>query len=234
MPFARPYALILAPLARDRYIDPCPEREHLMVRVRGDSARAIVEDGFRLALTVDGSSNCLGIRHPLDRSMSAKRIKLFLSHASEDKAEIAEPLYQALKDEFEVWYDKARLTLGDSFYEKISEGIRGCDFGIVIFSPSFAKKHWPQDELDGLRALQTKERKVILPVVHKMTFQEMAEIFPIAAGKLAIQSSEGISAIVAAIRSAVGTAEEIKGFDESELENVFAKYDADFSTQIPK
>jgi TIR domain len=52
------------------------------------------------------------------------RTVLFLSHAWEDKESLVESLYQALKDEYDVWYDIARITLGDSIYEKISEGIR--------------------------------------------------------------------------------------------------------------
>jgi predicted nucleotide-binding protein len=88
--------------------------------------------------------------------MPDTRIKLFLSHAWEDKESFVEPLYQALKDEFDVWYDQARITLGDSIYEKISQGIRECDFGVVVFSPDFLRKNWTQEEFIGLKALQTK------------------------------------------------------------------------------
>src|SRR5258708_30331951 len=135
--------------------------------------------------------------------MSNGRIRIFLSHAWEDKS-FVEPLYQALKDEFDVWYDKARITLGDSIYEKISEGIRECDFGVVVFSPNFLRKNWTQEELNGLKALQTEKRKVILPVLHDLTIDELKAKWPIEAGKLAISSSEGIPTIVQAIRSAVG------------------------------
>src|SRR2546426_3995304 len=41
---------------------------------------------------------------------------------------------------------------------------RSCDFGVVVLSPAFFSKKWPQAELDGLFALETVTRKIILPV----------------------------------------------------------------------
>jgi len=155
--------------------------------------------------------------------MSNGRIRIFLSHAWEDKS-FVEPLYQALKDEFDVWYDKARITLGDSIYEKISEGIRECDFGVVVFSPNFLRKNWTQEELNGLKALQTEKRKVILPVLHDLTIDELKAKWPIEAGKLAISSSEGIPTIVQAIRSAVGADRQNKDFDKDALEKAFGDF----------
>jgi TIR domain len=96
-------------------------------------------------------------------AMSEGKTKLFLSHAWEDKESFVEALYQALRDEFDVWYDKARIILGDSIYEKIPEGIRECDFGVVVSSPAFLRKNWTREEFNGLKALQTEKRKVILP-----------------------------------------------------------------------
>jgi hypothetical protein len=46
--------------------------------------------------------------------MPDRKITLFLSHAWEDKESLVEPLYHLLKEEFDVWYDKAQITLGDA------------------------------------------------------------------------------------------------------------------------
>jgi hypothetical protein len=156
--------------------------------------------------------------------MANRKITLFLSHAWEDKESFVEPLYQALKDEFDVWYDKARITLGDSIYEKISEGIRECDFGVVVFSPGFLRKNWTQEEFNGLKALQTEKRKVILPILHHLSIDDLKAKWPIEAGKLSISSSEGIPAIVQAIHYAVGADRQNKDFDKDPLNKAFGDF----------
>ena len=48
-------------------------------------------------------------------------MKLFISHASEDKQDFVRPLADALAKHFEVWYDEYVLTVGDSLQKKIEE-----------------------------------------------------------------------------------------------------------------
>ena len=67
-----------------------------------------------------------------------KPAKLFISHASEDKQDFADSLAVALREAgYDVWYDKWALVAGDSLLKKISQGLRECDFGIVLLSKSF-------------------------------------------------------------------------------------------------
>jgi len=157
-------------------------------------------------------------------SMPDRKTTLFLSHAWEDKESFVEPLYQALKDEFDVWYDKARIKLGDSIYEKISEGIRECDFGVVVFSPHFLKKNWTQEELNGLKAQQTAIRKVILPIRHHLEIEELKAKWPMEAGKYSISSAEGVPAVLEAIRAAVGVDRQNKDFAKDALNEAFGDF----------
>lgn len=77
----------------------------------------------------------------------------FISHASEDKEAVARPLADELKARgFRVWLDEFELRLGDSLRAKIDEGLRVSRFGVVILSPAFFSKRWPQQELNGLAA----------------------------------------------------------------------------------
>jgi len=145
--------------------------------------------------------------------MFKSRTKLFLSHASEDKLVVADALAEALKVDYDVWYDKYKLTLGDSLLAKISEGLREVDFGVVILSRSFFEKKWTQNELDGLFALEEANRKVILPVWHQVGVEEVRSYSPILAGRLGIGTVEGIPAIVAAIHAAVDAANRTAEFD---------------------
>jgi hypothetical protein len=132
---------------------------------------------------------------------------LFISHASEDKADFVEPLVDALSKHYEVWFDKFRLTLGDSLLQKINEGLRECDFGVVVLSPAFFAKRWPQAELDGLFALEDTTRKLILPIWKDVTVEDVRQFSPILAGRLAVLSSVGIPKVVDEIRLAVENSE---------------------------
>ncbi len=60
------------------------------------------------------------------------KTELFISHASEDKDEVARPLAEELtRLGFRVWYDEYSLRLGDSLREKIDEGLANCTYGLT-------------------------------------------------------------------------------------------------------
>jgi hypothetical protein len=122
--------------------------------------------------------------------------KLFISHASEDKDAFVRPLAEALVSEFNVWYDEYELVVGASLLEEISKGLATCDYGVVVLSRSFFLKKWPQNELNGLFSLEHKDKKVILPVWHGVTREDVNQYSPILADRLAAKSEDGISAVV--------------------------------------
>jgi TIR domain len=60
---------------------------------------------------------------------------VFLCHASEDKAELVEPLVAALrKSGLEVWYDRDEIRVGDDFRARMNDGLRRARFGVVMVS----------------------------------------------------------------------------------------------------
>jgi len=125
---------------------------------------------------------------------STSTIHVFLSHASEDKDAVARPLAASLaKLGLEVWYDEYSLKLGDSLRRSIDEGLSRAQFGIVVLSPSFFEKSWPQRELDGLvaREIETKQ-KLILPVWHEVDHKKVLTYSPPLADRLAVPTSMGI------------------------------------------
>lgn len=95
---------------------------------------------------------------------------VFISHASEDKDVIARPIAEELlRRGRSVWFDEFELTLGDSLRRSIDRGLAESRFGLVILSPSFFAKQWPQRELDGLTTREIAgSTKVILPVWHEV------------------------------------------------------------------
>lgn len=129
---------------------------------------------------------------------------LFICHASEDKEEIARPLATALnKAGFRIWYDEFTLTIGDSLRRSIDNGLAQSEYGLVILSPSFFEKGWPQTELDGLAARERDRKKVILPVWHKVDREYVTKFSPTLADKFAISTKKGIDFIVKEVSKVV-------------------------------
>jgi hypothetical protein len=142
-------------------------------------------------------------------------IKLFLSHASEDKDDFVRPLAERLRLDFEVWYDEYELLLGDSLLGKIDQGLKNCDYGIVILSRHFFMKRWPQSELDGLFSLETTERKIILPIWKDIDADEVSRFSPILAARFAVSTNAGIPKVVEEIKKAVSFAGRYKFLEET-------------------
>jgi hypothetical protein len=133
-------------------------------------------------------------------SASKTRWDLFVSHASEDKAEFVEPLAVALAEfGLKVWYDRFTLSLGDSLSRSIDEGLALSRFGLVVLSPAFLDKGWPEYELRGLTAREIAGRTVILPIWHKITKDDLLRFSPPLADKLAVDST-GLTPIQIAVK----------------------------------
>lgn len=124
-------------------------------------------------------------------------MKIFISHASEDKAAIARPLAEALRERrMDVWFDEYSLKPGDSLRASIEEGLASCDYGIVVLSPSFFAKKWPQSELNGLfsRDLAT-DRRFLFPVWHDVEVSDVLAVSPMLADRVAVSSTRGAGEI---------------------------------------
>lgn len=143
---------------------------------------------------------------------------LFISHASEDKDDVVRPLARMLAEGgVRVWFDEMTLRIGDSLRQKIDEGLAHSKHGLVLLSDSFFAKQWPAMELDALIALGSDKRRRILPVWHKVGYEEVASFSPLLAGRLALATAKGLrqvaDEIIATIRDDNGrsTSWEISG-----------------------
>lgn len=115
----------------------------------------------------------------------------FISHASEDKRDFVLPLANLLsKLGVKVWYDDFTLTVGDSLSRSIDRGLVGSRFGIVVLSPAFLKKSWPEYELRGLTSREIEGEKVILPIWHGITKADLLRYSPSLADKRALDTSQ--------------------------------------------
>jgi hypothetical protein len=116
-----------------------------------------------------------------------------------------------------VWLDKRVLKIGDSLLQKIDEGLAESRYGIVILSPSFFGKAWAVKELDGLVQKEMGGRKVILPVWHKMTREDVARHSPTLAGRMAGNTGKGIGELAKELVLALSEDEEVDPIPSSDL-----------------
>ena len=100
---------------------------------------------------------------------------VFISHAGEDKDEFVRPL--------------ARELEGLGFRRSIDRGLVNSRYGVVVLSSAFFEKNWPQYELDGLVAREASGSKVVLPIWHKVSKDQVMSYSPPLADKVALNSS---------------------------------------------
>lgn len=134
----------------------------------------------------------------------------FISHAGEDKDAVARPLAKALADRgWTAWLDELELTIGDSLSKRIDEALSCSRFGVVILSPHFFQKQWPRRELAGLAAREVSSgAKVILPVWHCVTREDIVGFSPTLADRLGASTADGIDAVADRLSKALGKAVE--------------------------
>lgn len=150
-------------------------------------------------LTLKRSATTSPISSSQKMPSAPKAHDAFICHASEDKEDFVRPLAETLHAEgFDIWYDEFALTVGDSLRQNIDRGLAGSRFGIVVLSSAFFSKNWPQYELNGLVAKEMEGRKVVLPIWHKVSKDEVMAFSPPMADKVAINTAiSSLSEVVA-------------------------------------
>lgn len=122
----------------------------------------------------------------------------FISHAGEDKTDLVRPLAHRLREHhLSIWYDEFTLRAGDSLRRSIDLGLAKSRYGIVVLSPHFFRKQWPQWELDGLVTRQMSgSRNVLIPIWHEIEREGVAAYSPSLADRVAIRSGDGLDHVV--------------------------------------
>lgn len=106
----------------------------------------------------------------------------FISHASEDKQPIAEPLARRLTESGQVvWLDRNQINYGDNLRTLIDRGLQNAKFCVVIASKSFFSKEWTQYELDKMLPQIEKVRLVL----YGLTAEELKQHSPELGARLA-------------------------------------------------
>ena len=127
---------------------------------------------------------------PSYKARTLPEYDVFLSHANQDKAEIVDELYESLeKLGISIFYDKETLEWGDNWKKRILEGTQKAEFAIIIISDNFFGREWTEKELSEFLGRQNRNgQKLILPIVHNITNEDLREKYPSVADIQTIES----------------------------------------------
>ena len=91
---------------------------------------------------------------------------IFISHASEDKAEIARPIFAACeKLGLKAFLDEAHIGWGQSFTKKINTALGAARTIVVVVSSSSVSKDWPLAEINTALGFEVDGKKAVVPVM---------------------------------------------------------------------
>lgn len=93
--------------------------------------------------------------------------KVFISHASEDKARFVLAFAARLRAAgIDAWLDRWEMRPGDSLVRKLfDEGLQGADAVIVVLSRYSVEKPWVREELDAAFVKRVHSGSKLVPVV---------------------------------------------------------------------
>lgn len=117
---------------------------------------------------------------------------VFISHANKDKENLIEELYQSLqKLGISIFYDKESLEWGDNWKERILNGTKKAEFAIIVISENFFDREWTERELSEFLNRQNRNgQKLILPIIHNITNEQLKSKYPNVADIQVIDSSD--------------------------------------------
>lgn len=93
--------------------------------------------------------------------------KVFISHASEDKARFVTAFAERLRASgVDAWLDRWEMLPGDSLVDKIfEEGLRNASAVVVILSANSVSKPWVREELNAAFVKRVNTGSKLIPVV---------------------------------------------------------------------
>ena len=90
-----------------------------------------------------------------------------------------------------IFYDKESLEWGDNWKNRILNGTKNAEFAIIVISSNFFDREWAERELSEFLNRQNRNgQKLILPILHNITAEQLKEKYPSVADIQAISSSE--------------------------------------------
>lgn len=113
-------------------------------------------------------------------------VLVFISHSSEDKESLIEPIVTDLENCYiNVWIDKRRILPGDNLRKSIfKDGLDKADVALIFFTQNSLKSSWVDREIKHVLREETKKgnnfdlNKIISIFDSQETYQKIAERYP--------------------------------------------------------
>ena len=125
---------------------------------------------------------------------------IFIGHASEDKAEIAVPIFEECKKQgLNAFIDKEYMKWGDSLTAKINNALGKSKYFLAIMSEHSVGKPWPEKELNSAISLEIAGEQKVLPLIvgdHKVILKK----FPLLHDKFHVAWNNNPEEIVAKLK----------------------------------
>ncbi|MFA0130809.1 TIR domain-containing anti-phage reverse transcriptase [Vibrio splendidus] len=127
---------------------------------------------------------------------------IFICHASEDKAEVAIPLYNSLKErDINTFIDCYGLMWGDSLVAKINTALQKSKYVIAIISEDSVKKTWPMKELNAVLSAEIGSEETKLLPLMVGDGEALLEQLPLLRDKLFVSYDDNIEEIVGKVEA---------------------------------
>ena len=141
---------------------------------------------------IDKMNGVEKVEVPKYQAKTLPEYDVFISHANKDKADLIEELYQSLsKLGISIFYDKESLEWGDNWKERILNGTKKAEFAIIVISENFFDREWTERELSEFLNRQNRNgQKLILPIIHNITNEQLKSKYPNVADIQVIDSSD--------------------------------------------
>ncbi|MEH6446605.1 MAG: TIR domain-containing anti-phage reverse transcriptase [Oceanospirillaceae bacterium] len=125
---------------------------------------------------------------------------IFICHASEDKVDVALPLYEKLIErKINTFIDCFSISWGDSLVSKINTALQKSKFVIAIISENSIKKSWPMKELNAVLTSEISSGKTkLLPLIVGDSDALIQQV-PLLADKLFVNYDNNLEEIVTKI-----------------------------------
>lgn len=129
---------------------------------------------------------------------------VFISHASEDKEEIARPVFEACaRLGIKAFLDEAHIGWGQSFTEKINTALGSARTVLAIISTASMTKDWPVVEVNTALSLEVAGKKKVVPLI--VGRPDLSRL-PLIQGKDQMNWKGDADAVARRLKAAVGGA----------------------------
>lgn len=90
--------------------------------------------------------------------------KSFVSYSSKDHSFTQHLATDLIANGVDAWYDRWEISPGDSFVERLNEGLAGCEIFLVVLSQASVRSRWVTEELNAATIARIERQARLIPL----------------------------------------------------------------------